>query len=200
MRPLDYLRRSPIHGVAAFALAGALAAALIASALPVRHEVSVDFMISQRAKPATTDYDYDGYYALRASELFADTIISWFSTPSFIKTVIGTAGQSADDAPLPTRLFRAKRYSSQNVVVRFSAPDPEAGAALAGAVTGEIVKRSSWMNPTDGGVGLFVVEPSEPILAARRIPTSQAAFAGLVLGALGALTFLYLSHGKEKTP
>lgn len=201
MRPLETLRRKPALGLAAAALLGAVLAALAARAWPTRYETTLDFVIDRPAPQETADYAYDGYYALRASELFADTLIGWFSTPSFVKSVL-TRAESAPpaDAALPARLFRAKRYSSQLVVVRFSAKAPEAAAALAAAAAAEASDRTSRLIPDAKSRSLFTLRAAPPVTEPRRLSSGRAAFAGAALGALCALAYLYFAPRKEKAP
>ena len=124
----------PFRLVVRTALAGALIGSVLSSIAPARTTVSLSFTVAQQARQATADYAYDGYYALRAAELVSDTLISWLSTPSIIKEIYASSGHDVSDdeaLALAGRAFRAKKFSSQNVVVSFSASDPAAAADVA---------------------------------------------------------------------
>lgn len=201
MPPLEALRRSPVRAVAGAALLGALLAVAAARAFPTRYETTLDFTIDRPVPQETADYAYDGYYALRASELFADTLIGWFSTPSFVKSVLTrTELAAADGVALPARLFRAKRYSSQLVVVRFSAKTPDAAAALAAAAVTEASERAAGLMPGAKGQPLFMLRAAPPVIELRRLPTERAAFAGAALGALTVMVWIYFFSRKENAP
>ena len=60
-----------------------LASALVFSILrPAYYDTSLAFSINRINLQTTENYQYDGYYAIQASDLFSQTVMSWMMTPS----------------------------------------------------------------------------------------------------------------------
>lgn len=186
----------PLRAVLASAAAAALLFVAALGALPERTSVSFAFTISQQARQATTDYSYDGYYALRASELVADTMISWLGTPSIIKEVYADAGIAMTDAEIKAiagRAFRGKKYSSQNVVVSYAASDAETAAKLYTSLARLLSERARTLVLSPEQETLFIVTASEPVIAENSFSPVRAALAGAFVGAFIGLACAYAS-------
>ncbi len=187
----------PLQAVLASSAAAALLFASVSSALPRRADVSFSFTVSQQARQATTDYSYDGYYALRASELVADTLISWLSTPSILKEVYEKAGIPTTDTEIKAlagRFFRGKKYSGQNVVVAYSAESRETAAKLHESLSSLLSSRARTLVLSPDQETIFIVTASEPVIAAGGVSALRAAIAGAFVGAFVGLAYAYVSR------
>ncbi len=192
----------PLRTVLIGALLGALVGAAAASAAPARVKVSMAFTIAQQSRQETADYAYDGYYALRAAELVSDTMISWFSTPSVIRDIHAAAGLELSEAEALAaagRAFRARKYSSQNVVVAFSAADEASARALAAAASDIVAARAAGLALSSKDETLFHATASSPVVAAVSTPPAAAGAAGTLVGGFLAFALAYAA-GKKKDP
>ena len=70
-------------------LAGFLASAFLQD---VVYDTSISFAVNRTSRQETTDFQFDGYYAIQAADLFSKTIVSWFSTPSILLEMYRNAG------------------------------------------------------------------------------------------------------------
>ena len=193
------LRRHPWRSVILTALIGAFAAALVAMNLPPATRVSLSFTINQRQQ-ATTDYSYDGYYALRAAELFADTVISWFSTPASVSDIYRTAviALPEEEAAAAAGRFRAKKLSAQVVTVSYAEKDRGRAEALAKAGVAIAAARTAELNRNAEGRSLFELIAADPIISASRFPPERAAIVGFLLGLAGGALALYFSASPKR--
>jgi len=190
----------PFRTVLAAAFLGALLGAALSSAAPPRVKVSMSFTVSEQARQETADYAYDGYYALRAAELVSDTMISWLSTPSVIRDIHAAAGEGlSEEQALAAagRAFRAKKYSSQNVVITFSARDEDAARRLADAAADLLAMRSAGLVLSAKGDSLFRATASSPVIARVSTPPRAAAAAGAFVGAFLGLALAYVARAKK---
>ena len=197
---VGFASAKPFRAVLIAALLGALVGAALASALPSRVKASLSFTVAQQARQETADYAYDGYYALRAAELISDTMISWLSTPSVVKEIHAAAGLDLSDEEAfaaAGRAFRAKKYSSQNVVVSFTAPDEASARKLASAASDLLAARTAGLTLTAKGDSLFHVTASAPVVAPAAASPRAAAAAGASVGAFLGLALAYLARTKK---
>ncbi len=184
----------PHQAIFATAIAVALLFGAVATTLPPRVKVSLSFTVAQQARQETADYSYDGYYVIRASELISDTLISWLSTPSVIKEVYDAANVPLSDTQAYAaagRAFRAKKFSSQNVVVTFEAPDTVVAAKLATAASKTLSTRADGLVTSSTDDSLFSVTGAEPVIAEAGVPPKRAALAGAFVGAFIGLALAY---------
>lgn len=142
------------------------AAYLWAYLQPVRYTASMSLSVNTINQQQTTDYQFDGYYALQAADLFSQTVVSWLQTPSVLVEVYERAGVTTPVQPIRslTGRFKTKKYSSQNMVVAFAAPSEEEAKRLATAVTEVVTGRSQKVNRTTDNQALFELEASPPVI------------------------------------
>ncbi len=190
----------PMRTILVSAAAFALLFAAVAVILPSQVRVSMAFTIAQQARQETSDYSYDGYYALRASDLVADTMISWLSTPSIVKEIFAAAKIPMTDeeiAAISGRMFRGKKFSSQNVVVTYTARDRAAATELHRALALSLSNRARLLVLSPAQETLFIVSASEPVIAEGGLPPLRAALAGAFVGAFIGLSLAYASRHKN---
>jgi len=99
------------------AVIAGLAGAWFAYSRPTQYEGSVSFTINRINTAVTTEYQYDGYYGIKAAELFGQTVVSWLETPSVLLDMYQRAGVEPHITSLSsfTGRFRAKIYSPQTI-------------------------------------------------------------------------------------
>lgn len=190
----------PLRSVLICGVLGAALALAVASAVPKRSRVALAFTVSAVTRQETADYAYDGYYALRASELVSDTMISWLSTPSVIKEIYAAADHDVSDARAEAeagRVFRARKFSSQNVAVTFSAPDAATAAALARAATLTLSAKADGLALSPSGASLFAVTAGTPVIVDASVPPRAAGAAGAALGLFAGFALAYVARGKK---
>lgn len=160
----------------------------VAATRPERSGVSVSFAINRINKESTSQYQYDGYYALQASDLFAQTVVSWFSTPSVLREVYQQANidpeiQSVNS--LPAR-FSVRKYSAQNIVVRYTETNNDRATKVADGMKMLMESKAAKLNQTSDGKALFEIVAGAPVIAPAKANVPLVAAVALVLSlALG---------------
>lgn len=143
----------------------------VAATRPERTGVSLSFSINRTNREATTQYQYDGYYALQASDLFAQTVVSWFSTPSVLLEVYEHANidpQIQSMNSLPSR-FSVRKYSAQNIVVKFTETDTTRAGSIATSVADVLEQKAALLNQTSDNKALFEIIGGSPVVAPSRV-------------------------------
>lgn len=166
-------------------LVACVTAAVVAQTRPIQTGVSVSYAINRTNRVATTQYEYDGYYALQASDLFAQTVVSWFSTPSFLQEVYQQANLDPEIQSLnslPSR-FSVRKYSAQNIVVRFNERNEERAKGVAQYLGSVMEKKAESLNQSSDGKSLFAIVAGVPVIAPAR-PNMA-----LILGVTAVLSF-----------
>lgn len=184
----DYLRiyaraRWLILAIMIVAVGTAVAAA---AWQPTQKSVSVSFAINRVNKETTPDYQFDGYYALQASDLFAQTVVSWFSTPSVLQEVYTKAAIDPDltTAESLVSRFKVKKYSAQNIVVRFSESTTDRAQKMAAALKSVMESQASALNQNSAGKSLFAIVGQTPVITDSRPNIALIAAATAVLSLL----------------
>ena len=168
----------------ALIVVGALAGGIVASVLPVTYESSLSFTVNQINKQETQDYQFDGYYALQASDLFSDTIVSWFQTPSFLLEVYNRAGVEPNIESISsfTSRFKMRKYSAQNLVLNFSSPEKEKAEKVSAAIIEHVEERASELNQNADREALFEVIGSEPVIVKKDLTIAMGIIYGAIVG------------------
>lgn len=154
---------------------------------PTHYATSMSLAINRINKEQTAQYQYDGYYALQAADLFSQTVVSWLNTPSVLKAVFERAG-----IPMPktvsgfSSIFKTKKYSAQNIVVAFTTSTSEDAAKLAAAISDEISAKTASVNRNADNKAIFEVIASTPV-------TDRAAPNPLLIGAVSVVVAITLA-------
>ncbi len=151
-----------------------------------KYVASLSIVVNRVNQQITQDYQYDGYYALQASDLFSQTLLSWFLTPSVLVEFYQRAGL---DAPLTsttalTSRFRARKFAAQNIVVQFTEKSRADAEKLAQAISEVVKERSADLDRTATGEATFEVVPAQPVIVEQKpnVPfTTAMAFLASVL-------------------
>lgn len=163
---------------------------------PAYYEASFSFLVSRSGADSTADYKYDGYYALMATDLIADTVEQWLKNPEAVQSIYAKAGVDGKFKSLKdmARKFKAMKLTSQLVEVRLKAERSEDAKKVAEAASGILKSKIAASNNTEEKNGTFKVIDSEPvILEVKPDPILNLAISlvfGLVLG-------LFIALGKE---
>lgn len=133
---------------------------------PVNYSTSMSFGVTRANKQKTTAYEYDGYYALQAADLFSQTLVSWLQTPSVLVDIYQTAGLDTGSESVRniTSRFKTKKYSAQNVVVTFGSPTREEASRLAESMTNVTRRMTESENRTSEDQALFSLEVTKPVI------------------------------------
>lgn len=163
---------------------------------PVYYEASFSFLVSRFGADSTADYKYDGYYALKASDLMADTVEQWLKNPEAVQSIYAKAGVDGRFKSLKdmARKFKATKLTSQLVEVRLKAEKSEDAKKVAEAASGILKNKIAAINNAEEKNGTFKIIDSAPvILEAKPDPVLNLAI-GLIFG---AVLGLFIALGKE---
>lgn len=170
--------------ILAFTLLVGAMGLILATSTPPKYQTSVSFSIALTQKQQTPDYQYDGYYAIRAAELVSQTLISWFLTPSVILDIYQDAGISPKISNLNRFVarFKARQHAAQNIVITFKEQDEQTAEAIAGSIVKIVEQKGEALNTTQQHEALFDVQGSTPVIVQTRWNPYVATGSALLLG------------------
>lgn len=181
------LRRRTL--VISLTLLGGIIAFVLSYLTPVRYDVAVASTIQRVNGQNTEQFQYDEYYALQSVDLVAQTIVSWFSTPSFVVAVYEQAGfdpavQSVGEL---SRRFEARKYSGQNVVINFTQESRDSAEKLAQGIIALVGERVPQLVQDANDSGAFAIDFDAPVISERKANQLLDTILGLLVGLFVAL-------------
>lgn len=171
---------------------------------PVKYDTSLAFTINRINKQETAEYQYDDYYAIQASDLFSQTVMSWFMTPSVLLEIYQKAGIDPRISSLEeiSSRFKVKKYSPQNIVVRFQERDSASAEKISQAVTTVIQNMASASNQTANQKSLFEVKGNKPVIVKKEavlwFNLIIGFLAGLIISLIASYLIEYLRRGEVR--
>lgn len=174
-------------------IATAIAAFVFALYRPVSYQAVVSFDLNFVNRPDTIDYQYGGYYDLKAAEIYTQHIMSWFLTPAFVEEIYQQAGvgYEIDSIPRFTNRFKTEQYSAQNFIVEFRDYSREQAQKLADALTTVVERRASLVSEQQEQA-LFSIIAQEPVVAETDFNPWVVAFLGALAGLFATIVLVYL--------
>jgi capsular polysaccharide biosynthesis protein len=178
---------------------GALVVAVVAGFFNWRaaqnYNVSLTLAVNRSGAQSAIDYQYDDYYALKATDEFGDTVVGWFKTPELPKNVyqrakIETIGLSLNNL---ARRFKASKISPNLVEIRFSASTEQEARGLAEAIS-EVVTEKSRLDTASTQKIYFLILAGEPVIVKNSFDFWSSMIAGLIIGLVAGF---FISAAKE---
>ena len=186
MSPQNYLKIIGSHKTLIFicaVLCGVLA--LIFSALkPVSYETLIAFSIQKVNRQDTSEFQYDNYYAIQASELLGNTIVGWSESPAVIREAYQAVDLtvSEDDLNALAKGVKAKQISAHLVQIKFSQPDRDRASQVATGLIAVIKKRAEEVEQNAADQNSFLITAAEPVVMEKKYGPATLALAGIICG------------------
>jgi capsular polysaccharide biosynthesis protein len=180
--------------VVAIVLVSALASFFLSFYRPITYDASISFAVNRINKEKTPDYQYDGYYAIQASDLVSQTVVSWFATPSVVLEIYNQAGLSPAFESLDkfATLFHTKKYSGQNIGVKFNMADKLSAEKISNAAVTLIADKVANLNKNSDNQALFEIVASPPVIVENKANALLITLIGLVTGLILGLLLVYV--------
>lgn len=163
---------------------------------PVKYETSLSLFINKGKTQQTDDFKYDGYYALQAGEIIADSVKQWLKNPETVNAIYQKAriDPSFKSIKSYTKKFDAKKMSAQCVEVRFESSSEEEASKISSVVAEVIKDKLKNLEKNSEEELSFLIESENPIIIENKHDVYLNAIIGLVSGLfLG----IFIAFGKE---
>ncbi|MBI5404748.1 MAG: hypothetical protein HY976_00825 [Candidatus Kerfeldbacteria bacterium] len=184
-----YLRRRWLGiGILILTVAGAYGWQMLQ---PVRYSTSMSLGVNRVNADQTPDYQFDGYYALQAADLFSQTLVSWMQTPSILVEIYDQAGLPTDVDSIRglTSRFKTKKVAAQNVVVTYSSPTQAEAEKLATAITAVTTRLTATVNRSADNKAFFELVAAKPVIVKAKM---DPVITGVAAGMVGLVLALFL--------
>lgn len=157
---------------------------------PTIYETSLSIETERKNIQETSDFRYDDYYALKASEMFVDSTAKWFSNPEFITEICKKAEVDISGASLRNlkKKIKANKMSAQYLEIKFKAKTRKESKKISSAISSTIKEKSKNLGWTNAEENIFSIKTSEPIIVEKNplifLNTLIGLFSGLFIGIL----------------
>jgi capsular polysaccharide biosynthesis protein len=157
---------------------------------PTIYETSLSIETERKNIQETSDFRYDDYYALKASEMFVDSMAKWFSNPEFIIQIYKKAEVDISSASLRNlkKKIKANKMSAQYLEIKFKANTRKESEKISSAISSTIKERSKSLGWTEAKENIFSIKTNEPIIVEKNplvfLNTLIGLFSGLFIGIL----------------
>ncbi|MFH1598098.1 MAG: hypothetical protein ABIB97_03425 [Patescibacteria group bacterium] len=161
---------------------------------PPVYRSSISFSVNRVSRTTTEYYEFDGYYSISAAELFSQTLMSWFMTPSVLLEIYEKADIDPQIKSLSSfaNRFRARQYASQNIVVSFKEKTEEAATKISEAVVNTVQTKASELNQTSDQQSLFEVVGSKPVIVAEKLTYLLIGMISLIGALVLSIVLVYI--------
>ena len=173
-----------------------LSAFLFSVLQPVKYEASLSLFINKDKTQETDDFKYDGYYALQASEIIADSVEQWMKSPEVVDAIYQEAGIKHDFESFKnyTKKFTVKKMSAQYIEVKFKANNREDAEKISAAVAEVTRSKIKALGENSGQELSFLVKNENPVI----IESKPNVFFNLIIGLVSGLFLgVFMVFGRE---
>ena len=113
--------------------------------LPDSYDVSLTLDVNRVEESSDEYFTYEGFYAIQTSELFAEVVSNWFTSPNFVVDVLERAEIDTSEGNVKDfrGYFASEQLASNLVEVRWGVDSPEDGDSITESIRVEIDERLS---------------------------------------------------------
>lgn len=199
MTPWNLLLRRTFAPLLILAVGAGVVAAGVTKTLDPGVEVSLSFTVPLPSTTGVTRIggaarlEDGGVQAVRAAEVFAETLVGWLGSPDVVSLAYERAGIVFPSLSVRrlSRAFTARRAGGQVVAVEFRARSSEEGERLAAAVVSEVESRTSALNAHVQDV-VFRLGTAKPLIVpVQYSPLVRGTITALVVSVLGYSLVLF---------
>ncbi len=174
MTPVVILLQRSFRRILLLSGISAIVTAILVSRLPQGVEAVQTFTIPIPQRPPSDTYEYDGYYALQATDLFSQTLAGWLTAPDFVAKIFRAARipQERLSVRRLAQVFTVRRLSGQLVELRLHARSESEAQEMLEAIRDAVRERTVRFNEEGQSTVKFRVATNEPLLVPvqRSIP------------------------------
>ncbi len=152
---------------------------------PIKHETSLSLAIIKDKTQTTDDFKYDGYYALQAGEIIANSIEQWLKSPEVVSAIYQEAEINQDFKNIKsyTKKFIAQKMSPQYVEVKFKSNTREEAEKISIATVEIINAKTKKLKETSEQEVSFSVSGENPVI----VEDSPDAVLNLIIGLISGI-------------
>jgi len=175
---------------------------LFSSLQPIKYETSLSLLLSKDGSQLTDDFKYDGYYALEASGILADSIVQWTKSPELVSSVYQKAQIDGKFKNLKsyTKKIIAKKMSPQYIEVKFETNNIDQANKISIAIIDEINGKIQKMKNDSEGEIAFLISNENPITIKKEQNIFLNSIIGLISGIMLGIFLVFFRKYFETDP
>lgn len=178
----------------------AVIAWLVVRGIGASYEVHFSYLISLSQREEVSDYSFDGYYALQATDLFTATLAQWIKTPEVIVEAYREAEVDLEvsDPRVLGRKIRAVKSAPQLIEVTVKGKIREETERLAEGV--RVVMKKNVERYHDKGIPAlrFQVVETDPWVGQRKLGKAPIVAATFIFAFFMGINMVLLAESVKK--
>jgi len=156
------------------------------------YSVSLSLSVFSKVSQPTQDYQFDGYWSVKAADGFSDTVSQWSESPEVINSVYQKAGVSPVKS-IFSGPIKAQKMAPQYVAVEFLASGPSEGGKVARALVAVLQEKAGLASENSGNV-VFTILGGEPVITKNQANFILDGLIALIGGWILGILFLLLKE------
>jgi len=145
------------------------------------YDASLSLFVYSKVSQNTADYQYDGYYSVKAADEFGNTVSQWVASPEIVKAIYSQAGIALPQGLSSFyRVIKAQKMAPQYIDVRFNVAKEADADKIAMALANVFAAKAEQASKLSGSV-VFSVVAGEPVVKKNQpnfLPNGILAFIG----------------------
>ncbi len=165
---------------------------------PLKYVTYLDLEVQKVNQAATSDYQYDEYYAIQSANLVTETINSWFRNRNFERQILTQADFDANNLPALRQFVETRKLAAQNLEIKIISESKKTTQSLRDVLQEVIVERVEKLSVNSSGEPNFQAVITTGPLEMVRPPFLYVGLTSMVAGFLLGIFFVLLFYYFKK--
>lgn len=163
---------------------------------PSYYQSSLSLLVSSVEPQPTSDYRFDGYYTIQATDLFSNTVEAWIKSPEVVAEIYRQAKIDIDGNNIKglTKKFKAEKMSPHYIELRYTTETEKDANSIAESITKVLDEKASVISAVSQKQTAFTVKSGTPIIMASKPPILINTVIGLIIGLIAGLGFVIIKE------
>lgn len=153
---------------------------------------SLNVVVKKPAEASVNYYDYDNYYAIQGSSLFADTVVAWLGDPTNVFEIYDIAGLPKPELSVKSlaKLITTRKKPPASISVNLNDTDKDKVEKLMSAINKFVSQKTeNWSK--EGLTENLHVDYSAPVVIEHKPSVLVNTLIGLVAGIILGLAMVF---------
>lgn len=163
---------------------------------PSYYQSSLSLLVSSVEPQPTSDYRFDGYYTIQATDLFSNTVEAWIKSPEVVAEIYRQAKIDINGNNIKglTKKFKAEKMSPHYIELRYTTETEKDANGIAELITKVLDEKASVISAVSQKQTAFTVKSGTPIIMASKPPILINTIIGLIVGLIAGLGFVIIKE------
>jgi len=163
---------------------------------PIKYDVSESLIVTRSSIQQTSDYQYDGYYSIKATDEFSNSIKEWLKSPEIVISIYKKAkiDPNFNSFNQMRNVFEANKMAPQHIEVNFSTKNVDEAKKISEVMDDVLQEKANLVSEISWQGISFSIVGGDPVIIKNKQDIFLNSLIALAAGLVLAIFIVYVKE------